>query len=459
MGEAKPEIAAMLRDLAGRVHGAILQPDDAGFENTRRVWNAAIDRHPAATVLCSDDSDVALALQAAAHHGVRATVRGGGHNAAGRALADGAVLLDLSGMRQVTIDAGAQIATVAGGALWRDVDTATAQHSLATTGGMISSTGVGGLTLGGGTGWLMRRHGLAIDNLVSARVVLADGRIVNASANENSDLFYGLRGGGGGLGVVTSLEFKLHPIREVLAGLLVHPAAEAPTLLKEFRDFALQAPDDYCGMIVLTNAPPFPFLDATWHGRPVALHVMCWSGDPVAGMRALEAMRRSRTTLAEHLGSMPYVAWQQALDASAPAGRQVYWKTASYTGLSDATIDVLAQAANNLPNPLSELHVQHLGGAVARVPEANTAFPSRNAKFFINLLGFTESKNDFPALRTRVRELYERLIPESLPSLLPNFTNEDDGDVTARFGTSQRARLQSIRRQYDPAGLFTMPTR
>jgi hypothetical protein len=374
-------------------------------------------------------------------------------------MADGSLLIDLSRMRRVAVDARSQIAVVQGGALWHDVDVATAEHALATTGGLISSTGVGGFTLGGGSGWLMRRHGLAIDNLVGATVVLADGRSVHASAGEHASLFYGLRGGAGGFGVVTSFEFKVYPLREVLAGIVIRPAAEAAATLREFRDFALQAPDEYCGMIVLAAAPPLPFLDAAWHGRPVVIHAMCWSGDAAAGQRTLAPLRSSGTVLVDHVGQMPYLQWQHVMDAGAPRGRHCYWKTASYAGLSETTIEVLAQAVNNLPTRLTELHVQHLGGAVGRIPEAETAFSARSAQFFINIVGMTESSDEFAVLRAKVRELYSQLTPESLPSLLPNFSNEDDGEVTARLGAAQRASVVSIRRQYDPSGAFAKLSR
>jgi FAD/FMN-containing dehydrogenase len=459
MSGAKRETASVIRDLVGQIHGSVLRSEDAAFEAARHVWNAAIDRHPAAIVVCADESDVALALRAAVEHGLPVTVRGGGHNVAGRAVADGALLLDLSRMRRVTVDARLQIAIVQGGALWHDIDVATAEHALATTGGLISSTGVGGFTLGGGSGWLMRRYGLAIDNLVGATVALADGRSVRTSINDHASLFYGLRGGAGGFGVVTSFEFKVYPLRDVLAGLVIRPAAQAHATLREFRDFALQAPDDYCGMIVLAAAPPLPFLDPAWHGRPVVIHAMCWSGDAAAGERALEPLRRSGTVLAEHVGLMPYLQWQHMLDPAAPPGRHHYWKTASYAGLSEATIDVLAQAVNNPPTRLTEIHVQHLGGAVARIPAADTAFSARSAQFFINIVGTTDLSDEFATLRAKVRDLYDQLTRESLSSVLPNFSNEDDGDVTARFDAPQRARVQSIRQQYDPTGAFAKSSR
>jgi hypothetical protein len=459
MSDMKPEIAQLLRDLAGRVRGAILRPGDADFEGCGRVWNASITRRPAAIFQCADANEVSLALRTALEYRVPVTVRAGGHNPAGRALAQGALLLDLSRLRQVTVDARAQVATVQGGALWRDIDVAAAEHGLATTGGMISSTGVGGFTLGGGTGWLMRKYGLGIDNLLRAEVVLADGRMVHASSHEHADLFYALRGGGGGLGVVTSFEFKLHALQEVVAGVLIRPPTEAASALRVFRDFALQAPDDYCGMMVLTSAPPFPFLEAAWHGRPVVIQAVCWSGDPSAAQRALEPLRHGGKVLADHIGPMPYVKWQQLLDGSAPPGRTIYWKTANYKSLNDATVDAIARTVNQLPTPLTEIHVQHLGGAVARVPEAETAFSSRPTEFFVNLIGMAQSSDGFTSLRAGIRALYDQVIPEALPSLLPNFSNEDDGEVTARLGASQGARVQSIRRQYDPTGVFATSTR
>jgi hypothetical protein len=443
-------IAALSRCL----RGTVVRPDDPRFAVGRRVWNAAIDRHPAAIVLCDDAEDVALAVRVAADHGAAITVRGGGHNVAGRSVADGALLIDLSRMRGVAVNDRAKVAVVQGGALWHDVDVATAQAGLATTGGMVSSTGVGGLTLGGGTGWLMRHLGLAIDNLLAAGVVLADGRFLRASGTENAELFYGLRGGAGGFGVVTSFEFQLHPLRQVLAGLIVRPAAEAGDTLRTFRDFAAAAPDEFCGVVVIAGAPPLPFLPASWHGRPVIMTALCWSGDLTAGEQVLEPLHRFGSPLAVHLGPIPYVQWQHMLDGSAPAARYQYWKNATCGTLSDAIISLLASAANDLPGRYSEIHVQHMGGAVARVAEADTAFASRRAGFFVNLIGVTAWAEEFADMRTRLRQLHDGLVPSALPGLLPNFSGQDDGDVTARLDAVRAQRIASLRQRYDPHGLF-----
>ena len=394
----QPEV---LRALQSHVRGELLLPDDARYLVARRCWNASIDRWPAGIVRCQDAEDVTRTLRIATEYGLPVTVRGGGHNVAGRGLADEALLIDLSRMRAVSVNADHRVAEVQGGALWHDVDVAAARCGLATTGGMISSTGVGGFTLGGGAGWLMRRFGLAIDNLRAASVVLADGRFVRASAEEHPDLFWGLRGGGGGLGVVTGFEFALHPVRQVYAGVVVRPAEEAALILRAFRDFTVEAPDDFCGMVVLIHAPPLPFLDAAWHGRPVVVTPLCWSGDLASAEAALAPLRRVGSPIVEYFGPMPYVQWQHLQDVGAPSGRYHYWKTMSYRSLPDAAIETLAAAALSLPTSLSEIHVQHLGGAVARVPENETPFAQRDAGVFVNLIGATQWAEEFPSMRER----------------------------------------------------------
>ena len=445
---------AVLGALRSRLRGTTLLPGDGSYSAARQVWNAAIDRRPAAIVVCADAEDVALALRIATEHRLPVTVRGGGHNVAGRSIRDGALLLDLSKLRNVAVNRETRIASSQGGALWRDLDAATAAEGLATTGGLVSTTGVGGFTLGGGAGWLMRRHGLACDNLVGANVVLADGRCVRASAAENADLFWGLRGGAGGLGVVTSFDFRLHPLREVLAGLVIHPASEARAVLRAFRDFAAGAADEFCGLAVLAHAPPLPFLDAAWHGQPVAILALCWCGDPAAGERAIAPLRSAGRPLADHVGVMPYAFWQQLQDPGAPAGRHYYWKTANYARLEDATLDELAAAAPRLPTRETELHVQHMGGAVARVPVEDTAFAHRDAGFFVNLIGVATGAEGFGPMRDAVRGLYERIAPGALPGRLPNFTSGDADDLAERHSLGHAARLAALRRRYDPAALF-----
>jgi hypothetical protein len=437
-----------------RLRGTSLLRGDQGYDLGRRVWNGAIDRYPSCIVGCADAEDVSHAVRIAADHGLQMTVRGGGHNVAGRSICDGALLLDLSKLRQVSVNRESRVATVQGGAVWRDVDTATAVEGLATTGGLISSTGVGGFTLGGGAGWLMRKYGLACDNVLSAGVVLADGRFVRASPQEHPDLFWGLRGGAGELGVVTSFDFQLHPLREVLAGLVVHPSEHAREALRAFRDFAADAPDGFCGLAVIAHGPPLPFLDSAWHGRPVVMFAMCWSGELAQGEEALAALRRHGQPIVEHIGRMPYVQWQQLQDPTAVRGHYYYWKTANYATLSNHTINELAAMAQRLPSMRSEIHVQHMGGAVSRFPEKDSAFAHRNTQFFVNFIGITDAPGALGSLRDGIRALHDDASRESLPGILTNFADQDDSDDVRRFGSQNTGRLEALRKKYDPEGIF-----
>lgn len=442
--------AAVLDALRARLRGTVIVPGDPEYDPARRVWNGAIDRRPSCIISCADAEDISHAMHVAADHGLRLTVRGGGHNVAGRSIRDGAPLLDLSKLREVVVNRESRTATVQGGAVWRDVDRATAVDGLATTGGLVSSTGVGGFTLGGGAGWLMRKHGLACDNLRSAGVVLPDGRFVRASQQEHADLFWGLRGGAAGLGVVSSFEFQLHPLRDVFAGLIIHPAERGVEALRAFRDFAATAPDEFCGIAVIANGPPLPFLDSAWHGRPVVLYALCWAGDPAAGERALAPLRGHGQPLVEHLGPMPYAQWQQMQDPLAPRGHYYYWKTANYAALSDATVNELAAMAYRLPTMRSEIHVQHMGGAVARTSGEESAFAHRNAQFFVNFIGVTDARSAVDPLRHGIRGLYQAASIDALPGVMTNFADQDDAGQVRRFGADNAARLEALRRKYDP---------
>jgi FAD/FMN-containing dehydrogenase len=452
MNESSPTLQASIRDaLRARLQGITLMPGDAGYDSARRVWNGAIDRHPSCIIRCADAEDVSHAVRIAADNGLTLTIRGGGHNVAGRSISDGKLLLDLSRLRQVNVNRESGIAAVQGGALWRDVDAAAAAEGLATTGGLISSTGVGGFTLGGGAGWLMRKHGLACDNVRSLGVVLGDGRFVRASASEHADLYWGLRGGGGGLGVVTSFEFELHPLREVLAGVVVHSAENGAAALRFFRDFAADAPDEFCGLAVITHAPPLPFIDPEWHGRPVILFAMCWSGELGQGQRVLAPLRTWGSPLVDHIGPMPYTQWQRTQDPGAPRGHYYYWKTANYAALSDSTLNELAAMAHCLPTKRCEIHLQHMGGAIARVAADDTAFAHRQARFFVNFIGITDAACAIAELRDGVRRLYDKTSGDALPGILTNFADQDDNDPVRLLGAQNAARLANLRRTYDPS--------
>ena len=442
--------------LANELRGGLSLPGMPEYESRRRVWNGAIDRRPLAIAHCADADDVVRAVRFAALHRVPMSIRGGGHNVAGSAVRDEALMLDLRGLNAVEV--APDRVRIGGGALWREVDVATQPHGLATTGGMISSTGVGGYTLGGGVGWLMRRCGLAVDNLIAADVVLADGSHVRATAETEPDLFWALRGGGGGFGVVTSYEFRLHPVGNVLAGALFHPIDAAPDLLRRFRDYVADAPDALTAMVVFASAPPAPFLPASAHGKPVAVLAYCWSGDLDEGCSRLAKLLDSSRVLGQVGGVMPYVQWQCTLDPHAPAGDHYYWTTAHVDVLDDALIDTLVRHGAALADPASELHVHHLGGAGGLKKLDDSAFGHRTAPFFVNAIGRTPQAQNFSAVRDWARGLRSAVAPWARIGVNPNFTSEE-GDLRERtHDHAMLMRLAALRRRYDPNGLFT-PTR
>jgi FAD/FMN-containing dehydrogenase len=440
--------------LAAALKGCLLLPGDPAYETRRRVWNGAIDRHPLAIARCMDPEDVVATVKFAAREHVPMTVRGGGHNVAGLAVRDDALMLDLGAMNRVEVDASARIVRVEGGTLWRDVDAATQPHGLATTGGFVSTTGVGGYTLGGGVGWLMRRCGLAIDNLLEAEVVLADGRNVTASETQHARLFWGLRGGAGGLGVVTRFSFRLHPVGMVHAGVAFYPMDAARALLRAFRAFATNAPDVVTAMLVFTTAPPLPFLPVAVHGQRVVALAHCWSGDVAEGAGATTSIADAAEPLGRHEGVMPYAAWQQAFDPAAPSGHRYYWTTSQFDAFDDALIEALVPRAAQPADPLCEVHVHHLGGAVMRPGQDATAFSHRDAPFFINVIGHTGGAERFNGVRDWVHDMRAALAPYARAGMQPNFAGEpaDLGSLTHDADT--RSRLSAQRARYDPDGLF-----
>ena len=354
--------------LTAAVKGTVVRPGDSTYDAVRAIWNAMIDRRPAVIVRCADAADVAAAIGFAREQGLEISIRGGGHNIAGSSVCEGGVMIDLSQMRQVRVDAAARRAYVEPGALLADVDRATLEHGLATPLGINSTTGVAGLTLGGGFGWLTRTHGMTVDNLVSAEVVGADGTMRRASAAENPDLFWALRGGGGNFGVVTRFEFALHPIPpEVMAGLLVFPMAHASEILARYRAFVERAPESLNVWAVLRKAPPLPFLPAEVHGQGVVVLAVFSAGDPGEAAAQIDQLRRFGPLLGEHVGPAPYGGWQQAFDPLLAPGARNYWKSHNFTELSDGAIAALATYAGQLPSDQCEIFVALVSGAANRV--------------------------------------------------------------------------------------------
>ena len=447
----------MVTEIPG-FRGSVITQGDADYDEARRIWNGAIDGRPAVIARGVDHSDVAAAIKYARERNLAIAVRGGGHGVGGPATVDSGLVVDLSAMRSVYVDADARRAWVGGGALWGDVDTSTQAHGLATVGGIVTHTGVGGLSLGGGMGWLMRSHGLAVDNLRSLRLVTADGEALAVSEAEHPDLFWALRGGGGNFGVVTSFEFALHPRGPVLAGPLVWPLEDAPTVLRHYRDFIARAPDELGTIVVLRHAPPVPPMPPSIHGRPVCLIVVCWAGEHEAGQRALAPLRQFGRPLFDGIAARPYVELQSAFDASAPHGWHSYWKSCELPALTDETIDLLAEHAYRIESPRSYIIMFHMGGAVARVPEEATAYSGRAAVHNVNIDAVWLPAEVDRAERERswARTAYEALAPHELGVYVNFLGDEGQERVRSAYGDVKYRQLAEIKAVYDPDNVFRL---
>jgi FAD/FMN-containing dehydrogenase len=432
----------------------VLRRDDPLYEETRRVWNGAIDRRPAAILVCACAADVAEGVRFAVAEGLRVTVRGGGHNVGGRSLADGALLIDLSGLRDVQVDPRARRARVAGGATWREVDAATSRFGLATPGGMVSSTGVGGLTLGGGIGWLMRRHGLTSDNWLSADVVLADGRQVTTSPTENARLFWGLRGGGGQLAAVTRFEFALHPVSTVIGGALWTHAARAREVLRAWREFLPETPEDLTMVAAIGAAPPAPFIPPALRMQPAIGLAGCWCGDLAEGQRVLQTFEASVKPDVNAFAPHPYAPFQARLDPTAPSGAYYYGKSHMLAELTDETIDWLAARALELPTLETMIHVHQLGGAAARGADDDLVAPLRKSAFVVNILASSMDRREQPRMAEWVRSAASVFGAETARRSYVNFSDAVDPLQSGAFSSELQQRLLALKRDLDPAGTF-----
>ncbi len=446
----------ILDSLRGRLSGELSMPGDAGYEAARTIWNAMIDRRPAVVVRAASAEDVRLAVDLAREHGLLLSVRGGGHNIAGLAVCDGGLMIDLSPMKSVRVDPATRTARVEPGATLADLDRATQAFGLAVPVGINSTTGVAGLTLGGGFGWLSRKHGLTVDNLLSADVVLARGTLARAAADENQDLFWAIRGGGGNFGVVTSFDFRLHPVGpEVLAGLMVHPMSQAKDVLRGWRKVAMSAPDDLTCWVVMRKAPPLPFLPPEVHGQEVLVLAACWVGDPAGGQAAIAPIRGLGKPIGEMVGPMPFVAWQQAFDPLLAPRQRNYWKSHDFVELGDAAFDVMLAAIGTLPSPDCEILVAQMGGAVNRVPVAATAYPHRDVRFIVNLHTRWGDASRDQACIAWAREQFDRMAPHATGGVYVNFMPEDEAQrVSGGAYGANYDRLSRLKTVYDPGNLF-----
>ncbi|MGB8382129.1 MAG: FAD-binding oxidoreductase [Dermatophilaceae bacterium] len=447
---------ATIAEFAAGLRGKAIRPGDEDYDLERSIWNGAHDRHPALIVRCAGVADVIRTVDLARSEAMPLAVRGGGHSIPGFSTVDGGILLDLAQMRGIQVDPARRTVTAQAGCTWKDLDAEAQQFGLAVTGGLVSSTGIAGFTTGGGIGWLTRKHGMASDNLLGADVVTADGQFVHASADEHPQLFWGLRGGGGNFGVVTSFEYQLHEVGPtVLSGLVFYPAEEAEQVLRGYRAACAAAPDDLTTLVNLTTAPPVPFLPESVHGQPIIGVGGCWSGDLDAGAAATAPFRSLGTVIADVFAPNPYAAWQQALDPLYPRGVYNYFRSAFLRTADDASLRVLADAFATLPSALTEIHLQHLGGAMGRVPAQATAFALRDQQFLVNVVARTPSADGFADVVEWARGVTSALGPDA--GTYVNFTGESNAAlVRASYPPDTYRRLVDLKNEYDPTNLFRL---
>ena len=457
---APPLETTAFDQLGGSFRGELLLRTSPGYDAARRIWNGLIERHPACIARCRGVADVVAAVRFAREHDLEIAVRGGGHNVAGTAVCDGGIVVDLSQMRAVCVDPAGRAAWVQGGALWADVDYETQAYGLGTTGGIVGHTGVAGLTLGGGIGFLMRKHGLTVDNLTAAELVTADGSVVRASADDHPDLFWALRGGGGNFGVVTSFRFALHPLGPtVMAGPVFWAADDTTDVLRFYRDFAAEAPDELGTVVRLGTVPPLPVIPDDLHWRPAIAVICCYADAVEDGERAVRALRRFGTPLVDLLAPSPYAAFQGGLDDTVLHGWHYYWKGTELAGLSDAAIAAIADHAYAANSPRSYTAMFHMGGAVARAPHDSTAFSGRDAahNIVIDAVWLPEESGEHAASETAwARRFLQALQPHRAGGVYVNFLDADDDSSRVReaYGDQSYRRLAEVKAKYDPDNVF-----
>jgi FAD/FMN-containing dehydrogenase len=450
----KPQHLA-IDELQSRVKGHVIGPTAPDYEETRRIWNSMIDRRPAAILRCREAGDIRPALAWCRKHGLDLSVRGGGHNIAGSALCDDGLLIDLSDMKAVRVDPGQGRVSVEPGATLGDLDRATQAHGLAVPTGINSTTGVAGLTLGGGFGWLSRKYGLTIDSLVGADLVTADGQPLTASERENQDLFWAIRGGGGNFGIVSRFEFTAYPVGpDVLAGLIVYPIDQAREVLEQYRRFAASAPEELNVWVVMRQAPPLPFLPESVHGREVVVLAVFYNGDVDKGHALIDPLRHFGDPHGEHIGVQPYSDWQQAFDPLLTPGARNYWKSLNFTELSDGLFDVTLSAVGRLPTDQCEIFIGLIEGAPNRVAPDATAYFHRDARFVMNVHGrWNDAAGDKPGIAWS-RDFFRSAQPYASAGGYVNFmTGDEESRVPAAYGENYD-RLRAIKQQYDPENVF-----
>ena len=440
--------AATVADLRARVRGSVLTAADAGYDAARRIWNAMIDKRPALIVRCAGAADVLEAVRFAATQQVLVSVRGGGHNVAGTAVCDGGLMIDLSLMKGIQVDPVARAAWAQPGLLWQEFDHETQAFGLATTGGVVGETGIAGLTLGGGVGWLVRKYGLSCDNLLAVDVVTADGQFQRATPEENGDLFWALRGGGGNFGVVTAFRYRLHPVSTVLAGLVIHPRDAARDVIRFHRDFITTAPEELTSYIGLITAPD---------GQPVIALASCYCGDLGEGERVLRPLREFGSPLIDDVKPIPYAGIQGVFGPAFPWGNRNYWKSRFLRELPDAAVDAVVEHANRGKSPLSAVVLEYYGGAASRLAADTTAFPHRAAAYHLLILGQWRDAAEDSVHVGWARDCWEAVRPWSSAAAYMNMLGDDAGAQAVRdaYGVNY-PRLAALKARFDPNNLFRL---
>lgn len=437
--------------------GEVIVPEDANYDEVRQIWNAMIDRKPALIVRCTTPEDIIQAIEFGRTQNLLISIRGGGHNIAGNAVCDDGLMIDLSLMKGVEVDPTTRRANVEPGCTLGDFDAAAQAWGLATPLGINSTTGVAGLTLGGGFGWLSRKYGMTIDNLLSVEIITADGRQLHASEAENADLFWGVRGGGGNFGVITRFEFQLHPVGpNVLSGLIVFPFEQAKSVISQFARFTETMPEALNVWMVTRKAPPLPFLPEAVHGKEMVALALCYAGDPQEGEKLIEPLRGFGTVLGEHIGVQPYTAWQQAFDPLLTKGARNYWKSHNFSQISEGVIDAIVEYAARLPSPHCEIFIGTIGGKTTSVAPEAMAYSSRDARYVMNVHGRWETAAEDERCITWAREFFAKSQPFASGGAYINFLTHDETDrIVFAYGTTWK-RLVELKNKYDPMNLFRM---
>jgi FAD/FMN-containing dehydrogenase len=439
------------------LRGELIDPQHPGYDEHRRVWNGSIDRRPALIARCADAADVGAAVRFARAHGLLVAVRGGGHSFPGHSACDGGLVIDVSAMKGVRVDPEARTARVRAGALLGELDGATQEFGLAVPAGIVTHTGVAGLTLGGGIGWIMRKYGLTIDNLLSVEMVTADGEPVTASATRDPDLFWGVRGGGGNFGVVTEFEFRLHPLGpEVVAGPVFWPMERAPEVLRFYRDWIAGCPDELMTIVVQRRAPDLPVVPRELVGRHVVGVAACYAGPVEDGERVLRPLKAFGAPVLDLCVPKPYVAHQSMFDPSFPHGWWYYFRACDVAGLSDEVIDVVAEHGSRIVSPVTSVALWQMGGAVARVDESATAFHGRTAGFTFNINGNSTGPDGFDAEREWARAYWSALAPHHRGVYVNFLMDEGEERVRQAYGAAKYDRLKAVKRTYDPDNVFRL---